>query len=59
MSGEFFSKVMSISDVSTLEALREQLILEASTPELDWPSRMNVYSKVQMIIERIMQLEVE
>lgn len=57
MNKEFLSKLLSITDVMELVLLREQLVLEASRSEISWDSRMAIYKKVELINERIFQLE--
>ncbi|WP_157211766.1 hypothetical protein [Brevibacillus borstelensis] len=57
MNKEFLSKILSTTDVMELVLLREQLVLEASRPEMSWDSRMDIYKKVERINERIYQLE--
>jgi hypothetical protein len=57
VNGDFFSMVLSMTDVAALESLREQLIREAYDAKLNWDSRMMIYQKVQMIIERLIQLQ--
>jgi hypothetical protein len=57
MSGEFLLQVFSTFDGSALELLRDQLLKEACAANVNWQSRVEVYKKIQVINERLMQLD--
>ncbi len=57
MNGEFFTKVLSTTDGSALELLRDQLVKEACAAHVNWQSRAEIYQKIQVINERLMQLD--
>jgi hypothetical protein len=53
----FLRFVKSNTDVNALLKLREELKDRVTSPELNWQSRMDIYKKVQLITERIEQLQ--
>ncbi|WP_167569129.1 hypothetical protein [Brevibacillus migulae] len=57
MNTEFFAKVFSITDLNTLEMLREEMVRKASEPNITWEARMAIYNNIQIVVERILQLE--
>lgn len=46
-----------MNDVETLEYLREQLVTKAAAAEVEWGTRMTIYNRIQIIVERLIQLE--
>ncbi|MBY0053002.1 hypothetical protein H7K32_15230 [Brevibacillus agri] len=57
MNTEFFTKVFSMTDLGALELLRDELARKAASQDITWETRMAIYNNIQIIIERIMQLE--
>jgi len=57
MNNYFLLELNSISDIDRLVAIRDQLVKQAAAPEVTWESRMMIYYKIQMIIQRIIQIE--
>ncbi len=57
MNGEFYAKVLATTDGSALELLRDQLVKEVCAAHVNWQTRAEVYQKIQVINERLMQLD--
>ncbi|RXT06255.1 hypothetical protein [Ammoniphilus sp. CFH 90114] len=55
----FIHELHLISDLTQLVDLKEQIKQQVMEKELNWQYRMNLYRKVQLINERIVQLEEE
>jgi len=53
----FHTYINSVSDVSELERIREEIKEQVLDPQLNWQSRMLIYSQVQFVTERIKSLE--
>lgn len=53
----FIHELHLISDLTQLVDLKEQIKQQVMEKELNWQYRMNLYRKVQLINERIDQLE--
>lgn len=52
----FHTYINSVSDVSELERIREEIKEQVLDPKLNWQSRMHIYSQVQFVTERIKSL---
>lgn len=53
----FYLRVISLTDVKELEKMKEDLKEQVIDPSLNWKSRMDIYSKVQLVMQRIQFLE--
>lgn len=54
---EFLHQIDFITEVSELEAIREELASQAYAAELTWQDRNFIYEKIQAIVCRLMQLD--
>lgn len=52
----FHTYINSVNDVSELERIREEIKEQVLDPQLNWQSRMLIYSQVQFVTERIKSL---
>ncbi|MGG1664360.1 hypothetical protein [Brevibacillus sp. NRS-1366] len=52
----FHLYINSVNDVSELERIREEIKEQVVDPQLNWQSRMLIYSQVQFVTERITML---
>lgn len=57
MSEEFLLELDSITEITVLETMREELTKHADFTALTWQTRNLIYEKIQAIVCRIMQLE--
>jgi len=53
----FYLRVISLTDVKELEKMKEDLKEQVIDPSLNWKSRMDIYSKVQLVMQRIQLLQ--
>lgn len=53
----FYLRVISLTDVKELEKMKEDLKEQVIDPSLNWKSRMDIYSKVQLVMQRIQFLQ--
>jgi hypothetical protein len=55
----FYLHVISLTDIEELERLKEELKDQVVHPDLNWQERMELYKRVQFIMERIRYLQGE
>jgi hypothetical protein len=53
----FESEILSMTDVTALHKMKEEIKDTVTSSDLNWQSRMVIYQQVQMIISRIEFLE--
>jgi hypothetical protein len=55
----FYLHVISLTDIEELERLKEELKDQVVHPDLNWQDRMELYKRVQFIMERLRYLQGE
>jgi hypothetical protein len=53
----FETELLSMTDITALHKMKEEIKDTVTSSDLNWKSRMEIYQKVQMIINRIEFLE--
>ncbi len=49
----FYLRVISLTEIAELERLKEELKDRVVDPQLNWQNRMELYQKVQLVMQRI------
>jgi hypothetical protein len=57
MLDTFYLDVISLTDMEELHRMKEELKDQVVDPSLNWKGRMEIYRKVQLIMERIQCLQ--
>ena len=53
----FETEILSMTDITELNKMKEEIKDTVTSAALNWQSRMEIYQKVQMIVSRIEYLE--
>lgn len=53
----FETEILSMTDITALNKMKEEIKDTVTSSALNWQSRMEIYQKVQMIVSRIEFLE--